>query len=232
MIKQMTNAIDRRGVMRTLIGLTLGAASPSTVSAAFTIVDLKDLGEALTAAAKAVGDLSDSFARAGNHFIAGLDMHTARSTQQRMIQLSVRLGGLGTAKGMTLDTIEDYVTTWGRVTHNGQAPIAPTDTSKLSLQWSGLRSRMVSILGEIKGIAEGLRQETSTFVFNPLFTQLGQQLAERQQAWTKLLRVAPPLTPNEITALHIVAGRYRELQQRFGTLLGQINAYLAAHPQG
>lgn len=219
---------SRRGVIELAAGATVAVIVTKPAEAS-TLAELLALGENLDHAAKAVGTLADSIAKAVRHGAKGWSSGSAHQTRDRLKRLSVRLTGIAVSQQIAvLPRIESYISDWGVVTQNGSRPVPSARLPTLRATWAELVDDARDVLMEVEAALRVLANERSDFVLSDSYAALRTVLAARGQVLNRLVASPPPVTAAEVRGLRVVHKRYEQLHQNLARLTRELNAYIGA----
>jgi hypothetical protein len=214
-------AIQRRAF---LIGL-LASALPVR-GYAITLVDLKGLGDAIDAAAGALGKLADSVAHIVSLGDRGWSVASARSARERLKDMDARLADLArTKQSVLVDNMRLYVELGERMI---QASGAAKDSllSELEGSWRLVIDGISQVLTMTNGLMDELRADRSDFVLESARGTLIDALQSKIGLLDKLKFDANPQGPDEIAELKNVSENFDTLRLKTIAAVDAMSDYI------
>jgi hypothetical protein len=206
----------RRSVL--LAGVALAVTgNNSAKDAAMSLVDLSALGKALGDAADAIGKLGDSVAHLASLGQQGWDAVSARTTRNRLRDISARLTILSQYQNVrVIENLDEYIR---------EAQLAPSPYL-LQSSWSHLLKGLVSTLGDVKALLGDLEKERSDLVTQSVYQDLIETLGNRASLLDRLLDSPAPTSPQEIQSLQVASANYKTLRENLLKAIQAINTYI------
>lgn len=209
-------AMTRRRVL--LAGIALAMHGKAFAEgASISLVDLSTLGRALGDAAEAIGKLGDSVARLVSLGKQGWDAASARSTRNRLRDISAQLTILSQQQNVrVIESLDEYI----REAQNGLSP------NLLQAAWSKLLLHLATTLNKVQELLDNLTNERSDLVTQTVYQDLIETLGSRVTFLDKLVSSSAPTSPEEIQRLQVASVNYKTLRENLRKAIQAINIYI------
>jgi hypothetical protein len=189
------------------------------------LIQIKDLGAAIDAAAGALGKLADSVA----HMIflgdKGYNIANARKTKNRLKDIDARLTDLAQISQSTLvDNMLGYAELWRRLssTTDGAAK-----NEQLKSSWQLVVAGIRDVLLQTRDLVDELRRERSDFVLQPSWIMLIKALDDKASLLNVPELTSPPDTDEKINELEAVAKNFEALRNNTIKALTSMSDYIS-----
>ena len=208
--------LKRRHVL--LAGVALAVTGNNCAAgAAVSLVDLSTLGKALGDAADAIGKLGDSVAHLASLGQQGWDAASARTTRNRLRDISARLTILSVQQHeRVIESLDEYI----REAQNGLS------ANLLQSAWSQVLSRLTATLSDVKALLGDLEKERSDLVTQSVYQDLIETLGSRASLLDRLSKSSAPMSPEEIQSLQVASANYKTLRENLRGAIQAINTYI------
>jgi hypothetical protein len=183
------------------------------------LVDIENLGKALSDAADAIGKLGDSIAHLAALGAKGWDAVSARRTRDRLIDISARLSVLSRAQVVMLRNIDEYITQY--CTDSGCVSSFEAQDS-----WEALVDGVTGITNDVSVLLVDLENERSGLVTEDVYQDLIGTLQDRKEALSVVRLSLAPSSAADLRALRYASRAYRILIANLQAAIKALNTYI------
>jgi hypothetical protein len=217
--------MERRSVLRAVALATVFLVP--TKARAVSLIDLKGLGNAIDAAADALGKLADSLAHAVSLGDKGYSVVRARVIKSTLKDIDARLTDLAqTTQSALVQNMHGYVELARRMI---QATGGSRETLRAELRssWKPVVDGIRDVLTKTKNLLNELRQDRSDFVLEDARGALLSALDAKVGLLDTLRFGEFPEDLEQINQLRIVADKFDVLRHKTIEALTQMSKYIA-----
>lgn len=194
------------------------------VKADVSLIDLKNLGQAIDEAAGAISKIGDGI----SHLIAlgdkGYNVVEARITHNRLVNIDAKLFYIIGYNERIISSLREYAEESRR--HLNGSDRTYELEEELQHDWPLVLTNLRDILDQTRDLLERVRVERSDFVLEPAYGEMLSALSTKVGLLDKLIREGPPISKEQVDELDIVCDKLEKLREATAGATAQMSAYI------